>query len=419
MSVTDIQVVEAMAKEQWPEDQMEKQFHDGHALLEEIEKKKPLEVSPRGAVTAIQTGRGGGVSMVPPTGSNDLNKADGPKVNRAVWKLGRIRNAVELDTAVVKQVSGEPKSVAAAIDLAVSDNLSTMQLQLTRQLALDGTGIICGLATNSSSTTLKLDVSSGGDYALGREAMRNGWITPGQQYDIGTLEDEDVKADGITVESVNEDEDEPKITISGSAIETTVGTHFISIRNARKGKTSYEIHGFRQLAGEGELGEIDPEDEPYWKGGFREDKEGAAITRQMVIAGRRRAKTRGKGKQPDWAFTSPEQIEVLDNEIFANVRYDSPDNPNVGSGERVRIGSLQVEGLEDSPIGDFTFAVKKYLFALRIDKPYWCGEKFGGSMFVTQPGSTYVYGDQEYFIQLCVTRRNTISQFTGLENPDS
>jgi hypothetical protein len=411
MSVTDIQVVEAIAKESWPDDQMEKQFYDGHVLLEELEKKKPLEVSPRGAVTAIQTGRGGGVSMVPSTGTSSLNKADGPKVNRATWKLARIRNAVELDTAVVKQVSGEPKSVAAAVDLATSDNLSTMQLQLTRQLAMDQKGLICQLASNTTTTTLKLATS--GSLGLGREVMRNGWLPVGQQIDIGTTAEEAVIADGVTITGYNPSETEPSITISGSNV-TTTGSHYVSLRNARAGATSYEANGFRNLAGEATLGEINPATEPTWKGGFL-DTSGGPITRQRVIEGRRKAKTRANGKQPDWAFTSPELIEKLENETFQQVRFTDPGKQNLGDGETTAIGSLRIDALMESPIGDFTYARKEYLFALRIDKPYWCGEKFGGGMFVTQPGSTFVYGDQEYFVQMCVTRRNTISQFQGLE----
>lgn len=411
MSVTDTQVLEATAKEGWPEDQMEKQFYDGHVLLEELEKKKPIEVSPRGAVTAIQTGRGGGVSVVPPTGTSSLNKADGPKVNRATWKYARIRNAVELDTAVVSQISGEPKSVAASVDLAVEDNLSTMQLQLTRMLALDQKGLICQMGANTTTNTLKLAIT--GTNGLGREVMRNGWLPVGQQIDIGTAASEASIADGVTITGFNPSETEPTITISGSAV-TTTGSHFVSLRNARAGEASFEANGFRNIAGEGILGEVNPATEPMWKGGFL-DASGGAITRQRVIEGRRKAKTRGNGAQPDWAWTSPDLIEKLENETFQQVRFDDPGKQNLGDGETVKIGSLVVNGLSDSPIGDFTYAVKKYIFALRTDKPYWCGEKFGGGMFVTQPGSTFIYGDQEYFVQMCVTRRNTVSQFQNLE----
>lgn len=413
MSATDIAVAEAMAKEGWPPDQMEKQFYDGHPLLEKVQKKKPIEVSQRGAVTTIHTGRGGGVTMVPPTGSKSLNQADGPKVNRATWKLCRIRNAVELDTALLSQTNGEPKSVASMVDLAVGDNLSTMQLQLTRQLGMDGSGIISQFKANTTTTTLKLETA--GTYGLGREVMRNGYLTKGQQIDIGTASEPHAIAEGVTITGISGSEEEPTITISGSNV-TTSTSHYVSLRNSRSGSSSYETNGFRNLSDQSSiLGEVNPSTEPGWKGGFK-DTSGGPITRGRVISGKRKAKTRANGVAPDEAWTSPEIVEQLENETFQQVRFDDPGKQNLGDGETVAIGKLNVQSLEDSPIGDFTYVNSKYLFALRNDEPYWVNQKVGGgSMFVTQPGSTFIYGDQEYFLQLCVTRRNTVSQYVGLE----
>jgi hypothetical protein len=412
MSVQDIVAAEYMAKEGWTPDQLEKQFYEGHAFLEKLEKKSPLEVSVRGAVTAAVLGRGGGVSMVPPTGSSSLNKADGPKGGKAIWKMGRIRNAVEFDTAVFKQANGEPKTIQSEVDLAIEDNLSTMQLQLSRQIALDGSGLICQFKANSSTTTLKLETT--GTYGLGREVMRNGWLVPGQQIDIGTTTNPVAIAEGVTITAINLSEEEPSITISGSAVTTTT-SHYVSLRKSRIGEASYEINGFRAFSSQtSELGGLNPSTTPVWKGGFQ-DTSGGPITRQRVIAGRRKAKTHAFGILPSDAWTSPEQVEALENETFQQVRFDDPGKQNMGEGENVRIGNLKVEALMESPIGDFTYCNMKYLYALRTDAPYWCTEEFGGKMFLAQPGTTFVYGDQEYFIQTYTTRRNTVSQFIGLE----
>jgi hypothetical protein len=414
MSVQDIVTAEYMAKEGWTPEQMEKQFYEGHAFLEKLEKKSPLEVSVRGAVTTVVTGRGGGVTMVPATGSGSLNKGDGPKGTRAVWKMGRIRNAVELDTAVFKQANGDDKTIQSEVDLAIEDNLSTMQLQLSRQLAMDGSGIVCQMATNTSTTTLKLALT--GTYGLGREVMRNGWLVPGQQVDIGTSTEPTTIANGVTITSVNMNstETEATVTISGSNV-TTSSSHYISLRHSREGEAVNEIAGFRSFSGQSNsLGGINPSTYPAWRGGFQ-DTSGGEITRQRVISGRRIAKTHAYGITPSDAWTSPEQLERLENETFQQVRFDDPGKQDLGDGENTRIGNLKIEALMESPIGDFTFTNMKYIHALRTEAPYWCTEEFGGKMFLAQPGTTFVYGDQEYFCAMYTTRRNTISQFISLE----
>jgi hypothetical protein len=412
MPALDTSVVEAMAKEGFTPDQMEKQFFEGHELLSRLEKRKPIEVSERGAVTTVQTGSGGGVTMVPPTGSRSLNQAGGPKVGKATWKLGRIRNAVEFDTAILTQVSGEPKSVASAVDLAVSDNLSQMQQQLTRQIGMDGSGIVCQLKANTTTNTLKLETS--GAYGLGREVMRNGWLPLDQQIEIGTTTEPSVISASATITSFSGNEEEPTITVNGSALSTTT-SHYVSLRGSRSGSSSYEIPGFRNFSDQSSvLGEINPSTTPGWKGGFK-DTSGGPITIGRVKTGLRKARVHGNGVIPDYAWTSPEQLQYLEEETFQMIRFASPGDQNIGDGTIANLGPLKIEALMECPIGDFTFSSSKYLFALRNEAPYWVADKTGGKMFTTQPGTTFLFGDQEFFMSIYTTRRNTVSQLINLE----
>lgn len=411
MPAADVAVYEAAMKEGWTQTQMEDQFYAEDPLLDEIEKRGPTDLLGEYALTPVHTGRAGGVSMVPSTGSRDLNQADSQKINQAKWKYGRLVNSVEIESITIQQTAGNAKAVASVVDTEIAGKLSDSRKQFTRQAFLDQTGLISQFKANAATNTLKLETA--GTYGLGVEAVRQGWLVKGQVIDIGTTASEAAIADGVEITGVTLSETEPSITISGSAVTTTT-SHYVSLRNSRSGTTSYEINGFRNINSlTSILGEINPSTEPGWTAAFV-DTSGGALTRQRVVSGRR--KVRARGVRPDWAFTSLKQVENLEAELIPQVRYNDPKNMNMGDGESVMIGSMAVQGHEDCPEGDFNYAKKDKLFALRTKKPYWYGEEYGnGKILDVKQGTTFLYGNLEYDLQLCVSRRNAFGGFRGLE----
>jgi hypothetical protein len=410
MPASDVVVYEATMKEGWPGPQMERQFHAEDPLLEDLERQSPIDTLGKEGITTVHTGRAGGVSWVPPTGSKDLNQADGQKTNQAKWRYSRIADSIEIDSAVIQQVAGNSKATVDSADFEVKGTLSDMRKQLSRALFMDATGYIAQLGTNNTTKVLKLATT--GAYGLGLEAVRQGWLVKGQVIDIGTAAEEAVIADGVEITAVGESETEPSITISGANVSTT-GSHFVSIRNARAGALSYETNGLRLLASQtAELGGLKPENEPKWRGAFV-DSTGGALTVARVKTGRRKVKT--VGDKPDRAITSAKQVEVLDGELFVQQRYAPSDKKDMGEGEEVYVGNLKVSAHDDCPEGDFTFFRREHLFTLRTNAPYWLSEKFGGSILTPKPGTTFLYSTCEYFLQLCTSKRICIGQFRGLE----
>lgn len=409
MAAADVTVYEAALKEGWTQDKLEVQFMKDDPLLEMLGTRSPDDLFGEYALTAVHTGRAGGFTMVPSTGSRDLNEADSQKTAQAKWKLKRAWNAIELDTASIKQTGSKSVAVANVVNTEVEGTVSDTRKQITRQLFADQTGLICGLKENTTTKTLELAIS--GTYGLGVEAVRQGWLVEGQQVDIGTTANEVAVADGVTITGVTDSETAPKITISGSNVSTTT-SHYVSIRNGRSGTTSYDINGLRNIASTtATLGEINPETEPTWVAAFV-DTSGGAITRQRVIAGRR--KVRQRGTKPDLALTSLKQVEALENETYPQVRFPGTDGQNTGDGEHVMIGSLRVQGHEDCPEGDFTYATKANLTLIRDEKPYWATEKYGPGILQYIPKTTFVYGSLEWFLEFMTNRRNTVGQFRGL-----
>lgn len=412
MAAADVTTIEAAMKEGWTQDNLEIQFMKDDPVMEAIGVVSPDQMIGEYALTGVYTGRGGGITMVPSTGSKELNEPGPEQTNQAKWKLRRVVGAAEIDTAAIKQTGNKAQSVASVVDLEVEGKVSTGRKQITSMLMRDQTGLICQLKENTTTKTLKLAVE--GEYGLGVEATRQGWLNEGQQIDIGTAAEEAVKADGVTITAVNDDESEPTITISGSNISTTT-EHYISLKNGRSGTTSYDINGLRNISSRtSKLGELNPETETGWKAAFV-DASGKDLTRNRVIAGRR--KVRARGTRPDWAITSLEQVEVLENETYPQVRFEGTDGQNTGDGESIKIGNLSVQGHEDTPRGDFTYLKKAHVKFVRDEKPYWHGEKFGSGILQIVPRTTFVYGSFEWFVEAITNRRNAFGQFRKLTVP--
>lgn len=413
MAATTRTVIEAALKEGWTQDNLEAQFLKSDKILEKIGTKDPDQLIGEYALTGIHTGRSGGFTMVPSTGSSSTNAADGQKVAQAKWNLRRAFNAIEIDTAAVKNAQNRQQAVVNLVDFEVENKVSDTRKHLVRQIVTDGSGFITSLKDNgSSSTTLKLAIT--GERGLGIEATRQGWLAKGQKIDIGTTENEDsLNSSGFTIESVTYSETEPKITINEAKDTEEDGKFFISIQNSRSGETSYSMNGFRNMAStSSELGGVSPSTEATWKAAFGEDKSEAAITRQLVVEGRR--KVRQFGTNPDWAWTSLKQVEALENETYPQVRFAGTSGQDLGDGEHVMVGNLRVQGHEDVPDGDFTYTNLGHVFLIRDGKPTWITQEYNGNILMPQANSTFLYGSLEWFIELGTNRRNSLGQYRNL-----
>jgi hypothetical protein len=417
MAADTVTVWEAALKQGWTQDYLEKQFYAEDPLLDALEVKQPSTSIGLEAITPVWTARAGGVTMVPTEGSQELNTPDAQDLNRATWKYKRIVDSAEFDTAAIYQSEGQANAVADVLSTEMEGKLSDLRKQVTRQLFLDSTGLICQCAKEEEEkTTVKLAVPAvTNEYALGYQAIRNGWLVPGQEIDIGTTTEEAKVVSKKPIVSVTESESAPAIVL-GSAVKTAT-TDYVSLANTRSGTTSYELNGFRNITSEtATLGNLNPETVPTWKG-LRTKAENSAITRQMVIGLRR--KIRQRGVQPDWAFTSLKQVEYLENQLFAQVRFAKPGEIDTGTGESLMIGTLKVQGHNDCPDEDFNMVKKDHLFMLRKEKPVWIPQKYGGGggskgILQWKPGTTFLATALEYPIQLCTNRRNATGHIAEL-----
>lgn len=407
MSVATITVYEATIKQGWTQTQIEDQFFKEDPLLEQIERRKPTEQLGYEVYTPVHVGRGGGYTAVGKDGTSELNTASAQQTAKAKWELKRHWYPLKIDTAAIKRTKGDPQAVTESADFEMEGCISDLRNQIVRQLFSDQKAYIAQCTTTSSSTTVKLATT--GSY-LGYEAIRNGYLSVGQEVDIGTATEEAVIADKKAILAVGEEENEPTIKIAGSAVSTT-SSHFVSIANARSGETSLESNGFRNLIGTATLGNLNPATYPGWKG-VVVNEGGTAITREKVLGLRR--KIRQRGETPDWAFTSLKQVEALENQLYPQVRFANPGEVNTGDGESIKVGSITVQGHQDCPDADFNLCKLDHVACLRDEKPEWVTQYEGGKLFSWAHGTTYLENALEYYLELYTNRRNALGALREL-----
>lgn len=395
----------------WTAKEFIKQFYAEDPLYETLKRRKPEIQIGLEALTPIWTGRGGGISMVPSTGSAKLNAASPQAVNRAKWEYKRQWGVIELDTAGIEESKESRLAVMSQADLEIEGKLSDMKKQYTRQYFGNGDALIaqCG-KEEAESTTVPL-LKTG----LGYQAIRNGWLVPGQLIDIGSETEEALKYSEEEIVSVKESETEPALVIAKKI--KTAETDFVSIANARAGKTSYETNGFRNLSSAtSTLGGLKPETVPSWAG-IIEAQKSTPITRQKVIKLRR--KLRQRGETPDWGVTSLKQIEALENESYTQVRFQNVNDQNTGDGESIKVANLKCQAHQDCPDEDFYELSTKHIFLLGRESggaPKWVTQEYGDSsqVFVWKQGSTYLISALEQYSELATDRRNAIGRLSEL-----
>lgn len=393
----------------WTAKEFIKQYYAEDPLYEKLKRRKPEIQIGLEALTPIWTGRGGGISMVPSTGSSELNEASPQAVNRAKWEYKRQWGQILLDTAGIEESKESRLAVMSQADLEIEGKLSDMKKQYTRQYFNDGTAQI---AQFEAATSKKLKLLKTG---LGYQAIRNGWLVPGQVVDVGTKASSKSVVAKKPIVSVNESETEPYLEFAEE--KTTTEEHYVSIANARLNETSYETNGLRNLSSETTtLGGLAPATVPGWKG-ITEEAKKTPITRQKVIKLRR--KLRQKGETPDWGVTSLKQIEALENESYTQVRFQSVNDQNTGDGTMIKVGNLTVESHQDCPDEDFYELCTKHVFLLGRDgggAPKWVTQEYGDSsqVFVWRQETTYLISALEMYSELATDRRNAIGRLSEL-----
>jgi hypothetical protein len=175
------------------------------------------------------------------------------------WNTGRI----VLSKQLMSMATGEPGSFADAMEAEMNGIRNDSMRDVNRQVWGTSNGVIATCGTTSSSTTITLATTTT------PAQMRALYI--GRRVDVGTVASPTTVTSNRQITAVNVAN--RTITVSGAALSTTAGTHFVF--NAGSGGassgTGLQNDGQRELtglqtivAGSGNLHTVNPTNVPNW-----------------------------------------------------------------------------------------------------------------------------------------------------------
>lgn len=398
---------QTVLKEVWTSDRLEKQFYCENPFLDDVEKTAPAYSIGDKAIVPVHTGRSGGYSVVPRTGSSALNAADEQQVTEATFNWTHHWFQIRLESTAIDETKGKANAVAQVVDTEVNGALSDMRNQITRQmLGGNGDALIAQCTTSTAATEVEL-LSTGAGY----DAIVRGWLYPGLPVDIGTTSDEDVIVGDAVISAVEEVAATPSITIGSSV--TTSSSHYVSIANARSGATSNESNGLLNIVGTGNLGGITVSATPSWQAAAV-DTTAQDLTLPLLYAKQRQVAQK-TGKTANWSITSLDQQENLYKLLQVQARFDGDRNLGAGNVGGVSFAGTKVDAQPNVRKGHWFFLTKEDLFLLRDSGPKWAPQEYGNKGILDWvQGTTYLASALKWRVQLAPKRRNSHAALTAL-----
>ena len=229
-------------------------------LLSEV-KQRSDTVSGRRATHSVHLGRSGAIGAAPE--STVLPVADQQRYAAVQVPMRTNRSRIQLTVQLIEQADGDPGSFIDALEGEMNIMNDSMR-DVNRQLYGTSNGVIATCGTTTASTTVVLLTTTP------LSVMRHLYV--GRQIDIGTVAAPFTIAQtrSITAVSITN----RTITISGAAVSTVSGTHFIfntfsggaSSNTGLPGDGQAELTGLQTICSTTAiLHTIDPAVQPAWQ----------------------------------------------------------------------------------------------------------------------------------------------------------
>jgi hypothetical protein len=400
----DLTSVDAALKETWTESRLAEQLYQRNPLLDKVKKLKSTQVGQQ-AVTPIHTGRNWGYTPLPAAGGT-LNAAGQQEVKQATWQYTHHNVQVKIQGSAIDGTRGDALSVAEVVDLEVEGALDDLNRQLSRQLFLNGDGLITALTGSATSATLALNVADGFD------AIERGWLGIGSKIMLGTTGDGDSLSASETISAVAESSTAPTITVGNSR--TAATTVYVSMLGSRSGSdgSTYEMNGLGNIVSDtATLGGLTVASVPSWASPSV-DTTSQALTLPLMYTQSRKVFQK-TGKDPNYVLTSPKQLQNAYNLAQAQVRFTS-DSVSFGNVEGTDINGMKVFRQPDCKNAHMYFLTVEDLLLVSSGDPFWQNKIAGANIL------NWIQGEDSYGAKITVRlnlgarRRNSHAALKGL-----
>lgn len=391
-------------------DALSEQLYQGNPFLEKLEAGAKYKIGEVGRV-AIHKRRNGGTTFAPDAGSTTLNTAGQQGITHAEYKYKHLHQQIRINENVIETTANDSVAVAEVLDVEVSGALNDLRKQLTRTLFGNGDGIICGVRTQGGAASAEVEL----ELLDGFGAIERGWLfgdsEDGLPVDIGTAGSEASLVNGEKILAVEEVAATPSITVT-TAINTTAGTHFVSLKDARSGATSNEPNGLRNISSAtATLGTLTVASAPVWKGNT--DTTAQALTLDLALQQDQKVKQKS-GDAPDTYLTGLKQQRKLYLLLQQQVQFSSDGAIGAGNVAAPTWNGNSLLAHPDCPNEDFYAFQMKHLFILASRKPFWQNAITGSKILDWIQGTDDYGAKLAYHFNLCTDRRNVFARLGGL-----
>lgn len=304
------------------------QLNNATVLSAQLERTSDNVVEGAGAIWDTHMSRSAGVGAIadngtlPTAGNQTFVKATGTQKTL----VGRIEFTVQSLEAAASNTSAFQRQSKAEMDGIVRD----IKRQKERMLMGTSNGVIATCGTTTTSTTVQLLAAGFGASATETRQLRQ--LEDGFLIDIGTVAAPTTVASARSITAV--DRTNATITISGAAVSTTSGTHFVFLSGAggaTGGVGQLELSGIQAIVLDSTLlFNIDPATYPRWKStNLNNSTTLRPATEQLLIRGLQTANLEG-GVTPDLIMAN----DGVERAIAANmlVRQVQPQQSELQGG---------------------------------------------------------------------------------------
>lgn len=423
-----------LAKEVWDGETMVKQFYDENPWLDMIEKKQRVVIGKRAQVP-LHVGRAGGTTILDSAGGF-INSADGEDVDRAEYTLSYNYFPVSIEVGALNEITGGASSVGDALEHMMSSGIQNMRNQVTRQF-LTGHGRVAAVDTDAGgdaivklATLAQIGSANLAGEVSGADALAVGWLAPGDVVEIGTTADYDTIVDrGVAqapaaisvVSAVDDTASAPTVTLGAVVGATTLGTHFLSLANARGAAgtgTVVESAGLVTIAGtqNNTVGTLDSNLLKFWNPA---EVDTTTTIPDMELLLRLTRKSRRKGGNGAFILTSLLQLDNVYQMLQSQVRFNGDREIGAGGSEQVKWRGSTIHAFPQVPENLMFFLDMDALEIVtgKYTKPTWMSDIGGGGKAGHWvPGTTHFDDTVMYALGLAARRRNLMAAATKLQS---